>query len=156
MCRVSRVGMTDGRKPNRARRRGSLPVLLTARTSRGLLKCSPDTRTLVGGRTGGIIACEFRPITKCGCTGAFIFFSSSRNVLFHRLPKSRTGAKPVDLEENSKPERLDLKSIGSVRRECSDKKRSIERSRGTLDHRHHHHHRIRATVMSRGHVGIKP
>lgn len=128
MRRVSRVGMTDGRKPNRAspRRRGSLPVLLTStRTSE---MSPPDTRTLVGG-AGDITVCKFPANYQVRTrTGAFVFFSSPRNgALPGSSSATRTGARPVDLEGNLRPERSDPRTsrIGRTR-EGSGEKRSTE------------------------------
>lgn len=123
-----------------SRRGGSLPVLLTARISRGLPKCSPgyeDSRRSGSGRD--ITVCESRRIIKCGCTGAFIFFSSSRNSALPRCTcpsASRTGAKPVDLETYLTSERSDLnpksdRSDASVRAR-SDRSRDPEGSLGLL------------------------
>ncbi|TGZ52923.1 hypothetical protein DBV15_09980 [Temnothorax longispinosus] len=104
------------------------------------------------GRDGRDTVCEFRRITKCGCMHRCIYI-----LLFlqkRALPSSSKCVPRTDEQTNLKSDRSDLKSIGSVRRERSDEKRSIERSRGiawALDQFYRHrarYHRIRATQLA--------
>lgn len=152
MRRVNRVRTVDGRKPIRVspKRGGSFPVLFAARTSQGLPIISPGYEDSRRRAWGDITVCESRRIAKYGCTGAFILFSSSKNVLLRVLPSaSRTGAKPVDLEGNQTFEGPALNPIGSVRRECPGRKRSIERSRGIAWTPGYHRHCARYPSHSR-------
>lgn len=120
MRRVSRVGTADGRKPSRVSpRRGES---FTGSLYREDFSKSPEVspRREDSRRKGREISSCANPgeSSSAGCTGAFIFFSSSRNVLL-RAPQERlrAGTKPVDLGKNLTPGRPGLNSIGS-RREC--------------------------------------
>lgn len=138
MRRVSRVGH-DGRPKAQTERGGPrLPVLFT-RPPKSVYP--RDTRVLVEGV--GDIACESRRIDSVRTHRVHSSLPPER-CSSESARESRTGARPVDLEKNSKPIRTRGRSMPDA-----NARATISQERSSLGH---HHSRPLSPRSRDGHV----